>query len=172
MVFKLFLKSIRFVEEHVDTLKPLFKLDPLLIYAVLCFCPRKDVTLLFDHVPVHLALGRIAYQLNKCSFRFLNFKPSEVSIWSICDKLCFKGCFHTCLTWRLPVDGCQVRCKHSIAVGLYMCRSAWCWMWVTIPRLRWVEPYQLIPRGGFRERGPIPPPPPFPRVLNFECLLT
>ena len=82
-IFTLNSFTSRFVKEHIETMKPRFTLDPILIYAVLCFCPMKDVTLLFDHVhvPVHLALGRIAYQLNKCSDRsFQMFEKLEVII--------------------------------------------------------------------------------------------
>ena len=55
------------MKEHIEALIPLFTLDPILIYAVLCFCPKKDAALLSDQVPIHLALGRIADQLDKYS---------------------------------------------------------------------------------------------------------
>ena len=75
------LKSNRFVKEHIETLKRLFTLDSILPYAVLCFCPSEDVMLLFDHVPVHLALGRIAYKLNKYAYyKFRYFNDHEVNI--------------------------------------------------------------------------------------------
>ena len=71
-------------------LKPLFKLDPILPYAALYFCPRKDVTLLFDHVPVHLALGRIVYKLDKYTFQ--SFVNTDQVVVSICNL--FKDYVH------------------------------------------------------------------------------
>ena len=59
------LSNNRFVKENIEKLLPLFDLDVLLPFAVLYFCPREEVSLLFDFVPTHLALWRIELKLRK-----------------------------------------------------------------------------------------------------------
>ena len=97
------------MKEHIETLKQLFTLDSILPYAVLCFCPSEDVMLLFDHVPIHLALGRVSYKLNKyaCS-KFQSFSHHEVNAWIMCDncvQLSQWSWFYASQMWRCEEIG-------------------------------------------------------------------
>ena len=76
--------SDRFIETHIETLKPLFKLDPLLPVATLYFCPRKEVSLLCAFVPVHLTLARITRKLQTTLGYYDDFRHlSMEKVWCI-----------------------------------------------------------------------------------------
>ena len=52
-----------FIQEHIDELKMLFHLDPLLMPTLVYICPRDDLPLLCDYVPLSLIIGTITYRL-------------------------------------------------------------------------------------------------------------
>ena len=52
-----------FIREYIDELKMMFPLDPLLMPTLVYICPRDDLPLLCDYVPLSLIMGMSTYRL-------------------------------------------------------------------------------------------------------------
>ena len=52
-----------FIKEYIDELKILFQLDPLIMPALVYICPKDDLPLLCEYVPLSLFIGNISYKL-------------------------------------------------------------------------------------------------------------
>ena len=63
-----------FIKEYIDELQMLFNLDPLIMPVLVYICPRDDLPLLCEYVPLSLIIGIVTNNLVKA----YNFDKREV----------------------------------------------------------------------------------------------
>ncbi len=73
----LFLVSCSFIEKQLD-IKAYFQLDPLMVPLFVYLCPKDDLPVLCDHVPLYMVIAVICHTLES-RYKII-LKKFEVSI--------------------------------------------------------------------------------------------